>query len=88
MKIARNKILICMVFLVVLMSVGVFAQSAGTSRNIQFFKPGVSFHGEQFDFSPDACANRQDFLVDIVPTGCTPGIVRSDLLEEQNVPVF
>jgi hypothetical protein len=32
--------------------------------------------------------NRQDFLVNIIPAGCTPGIVRSDLLEEQNVPVF
>ncbi len=30
----------------------------------------------------------QDFLVQIAPFGCTPAIVRSDLLEEQNVPVF
>jgi hypothetical protein len=45
-------------------------------------------YGGQFGFSPDACANRQDFLVNIVPAGCTPGVVRSDLLEEQNAPVF
>jgi hypothetical protein len=30
----------------------------------------------------------QDFVVQIVPFGCTPAIVRSDLLAEQDVPVF
>jgi len=29
-----------------------------------------------------------DFLVMIPPLGCSPSVVRSDLLEEQNVPVF
>ncbi len=30
----------------------------------------------------------RDFLLQIAPFGCTPAVVRSDLLEEQNVPVF
>ena len=34
------------------------------------------------------CVGRQDFVVQIAPGGCTPAVVRSDLLEEQNVPVF
>ncbi len=34
------------------------------------------------------CEAGQDFVLQISPFGCTPPVVRSDLLEEQNVPVF
>ena len=34
------------------------------------------------------CEATSDFFVAIPPLGCTPSVVRSDLLEEQNVPVF
>jgi hypothetical protein len=34
------------------------------------------------------CEGNTDFLVIIPPGGCSPAVVRSDLLEEQNVPVF
>jgi len=34
------------------------------------------------------CEARQDFILYIPVGGCSPGVVRSDLLEEQNVPVF
>jgi hypothetical protein len=34
------------------------------------------------------CEAGTDFLVMIPPAGCSPSVVRSDLLEEQNVPVF
>jgi len=37
---------------------------------------------------PKACQSRQDFLVQILPAGCSPAVVRSDLLAEQDVPVF
>ena len=40
----------------------------------------------QFDTS--MCQAGQDLVVQIAPFGCTPAVVRSDLLEEQNVPVF
>ncbi|MDO8467695.1 MAG: hypothetical protein Q7S56_01980 [Nanoarchaeota archaeon] len=33
-------------------------------------------------------ANGADFILQIAPLGCTPMVVRSDLLEEENVPVF
>lgn len=34
------------------------------------------------------CNAGQDFILQVSPFGCEPSIVRSDLLEEQNVPVF
>ena len=34
------------------------------------------------------CEAGQDFVIQIAPFGCEPSVVRSDLLEEQNVPVF
>ena len=37
----RKKIWVCMVFLVVLMSASVFAQSFSNSRNVQSFEPGI-----------------------------------------------
>jgi hypothetical protein len=36
----------------------------------------------------DSCEARQDLLVQVAPLGCQPSVVRSDLLAEQNVPVF
>lgn len=35
-----------------------------------------------------ACEGRQDLLIQVAPLGCQPSVVRSDLLAEQNVPVF
>jgi len=41
------------------------------------------------DIQNDQCdAVDSDFVVIIPPGGCEPGVVRSDLLAEQNVPVF
>ncbi|MBI4016393.1 MAG: hypothetical protein HY363_01740, partial [Candidatus Aenigmarchaeota archaeon] len=34
------------------------------------------------------CEARQDILIQVAPAGCQPAVVRSDLLAEQNVPVF
>src|SRR3989344_5523903 len=36
----------------------------------------------------EKCEARQDFMVNIRPGGCMPAVVRSDLLEEQNVAVL
>jgi len=67
----------------------------GASSNPQFNNPGF-FSGSNFvspeiywpKYTSDMCLNRQDFLVQIAPGGCSPAVVRSDLLEEQPVPVF
>lgn len=38
---------------------------------------------------PDvACSEGIDFVVQVAPFGCSPAVVRSDLLEEQDYPVF
>src|SRR3989344_2694453 len=48
---------------------------------------GIGLYGSM---AKDQCGagNGTDFLVQITPFGCSPSVVRSDLLEEQNVPVF
>lgn len=40
------------------------------------------------NFETDQCEAVSDFIIGIPPGGCSPGVVRSDLLAEQNVPVF
>ena len=40
------------------------------------------------DYGRENCNARQDIFMQILPFGCSPAVVRSDLLEEQNVPVF
>lgn len=50
---------------------------------------GGSYGGSnQIETEEDYCQKGQDFIVQIAPFGCTPSVVRSDLLEEQNVPVY
>jgi len=36
----------------------------------------------------EQCEARQDFIIGIPPGGCSPAVVRSDLIAEQKVPVF
>ena len=56
--------------------------------NPQLTSPGSSFsylarQGAAFPaFSEDQCKAGQDFIVQVAPFGCTPAVVRSDLLEE------
>ena len=43
----------------------------------------------QKSWKDDYCNNTgMDFLIQIMPTDCSPAVVRSDLLEEQDVPVL
>jgi hypothetical protein len=36
----------------------------------------------------ETCEARQDLILQVAPLGCQPSVVRSDLLADQNVPVF
>jgi hypothetical protein len=54
--------------------------SAGFDTQYQNYAP-ILFNSKQ-------CEVGQDFLIQIAPFGCSPSVVRSDILEEQNVPVF
>ena len=67
----------------------------GSSLNPQFNNPNffnVAGFTSTSDYWPkfgkEDCYERQDFIMQIAPGGCSPAVVRSDLLEEQNVPVF
>ena len=55
------------------------------SSNVQAFQYSSAETGT---FNQAMCQNGQDFLIQITPFGCSPGVVRTDLLEENNVPVF
>ncbi len=84
---------------VILLSVCVFfvsGQSSTAVTNTQFFSPVStnSFGGAYSNLisGPSLTGNTSNGFFDmelfIPPAGCQPAIVRSDLLEEQNVPVF
>jgi hypothetical protein len=40
------------------------------------------------NFDRSLCQDNEDIIMQIIPGSCSPAVVRSDLLEEQNVPVF
>ena len=73
----------------------VFGNSySGNSYNPQFYPPGYSGFGYNSPsqlwsgYGSGQCLPGQDLILQIAPGGCSPNVVRSDLLEEQNVPVF
>ncbi len=99
----KKRILLVMSFLFVmlimldLLAVSVSALDGSFSRTrVQRYQPnffGVYGRQEASMYWPiladrEKCEARQDFIVQIAPGGCQPAVVRSDLLEEQNVPVF
>jgi len=69
-------------------------QVYGASINPQFSQPefyggyGIDVKNYWSNFDREDCEGRQDVILMIPPGGCSPAVVRSDLLEEQNVPVF
>lgn len=60
------------------------------ASNPQFtqYTPSPSLFGSSLQFDESQCGQGQDFVIQVHPFGCEPAPVRSDLLEEQNVPVF
>jgi len=80
--------LILSLFLLILLATSLI--SAYARSNIAYtstYIPGT--RGTEFPlYDRSLCGAGQDFILQISPTGCIPSVVRSDLLEEQNVPVF
>jgi len=71
--------------------------SSGYSGNWQSYQPTFNrlYSGNMNNYWPilsqmenDQCNATSDFIIGIPPGGCSPAVVRSDLLSEQNVPVF
>lgn len=93
-----NKIFgtIALVGILLLITISFILAATYSSSNAQIVSPGASsfdFLNKQGitgigGFDQSKCKPGQDFLVQIAPFGCTPAVVRSDLLEEQNVPIF
>jgi hypothetical protein len=56
----------------------------------QYISPGAGsgFFSGSTPIDRSACEAGQDFIVQVSPLGCSPTVVRSDLLEEQNAAVL
>jgi hypothetical protein len=79
----NKKIFYGMLFLIIIVLFSDLSL-AYMNSNVQTFQfsTGVS------NFTQEMCKTGQDFLIQIVPFGCTPAVVRTDLLEENDVSVF
>ena len=58
------------------------SSSFGTGGGLNNFRSDFS------NFDQSMCQDGTDFIVQIAPFGCEPAVVRSDLLEDQDVHVF
>ncbi len=83
--------LILTVLLISFISAQIFSASNSYSRSFTSYSPTyVPYSGDPgFPlFDRNKCEAGQDFILQIDPLGCEPSVVRSDILEDQNVPVF
>lgn len=81
--------------LVLILTSGVNAVSSASYVTRQTYQPSFqTYYGSSISSywpilaDKDSCTARQDILLQISPAGCQPAVVRSDLIAEQNVPVF
>lgn len=87
----KNKFVLISVFLVfTILLLGSFtsAYSRSNPRYTSSYSYSSGFFGATDNFNSDMCKAGQDFVLQIDPLGCEPSVVRSDLLEDQNVFVF
>ena len=92
-----------MVFVLIISGVGVVNAVEGfdgkknvISSSIHQYRPGSGEIYSQSDLNTywpalgdrESCEARKDLVLQVTPAGCTPSVVRSDLLAERNVPVF
>lgn len=73
---------------------GFFGSRSGTASFVNYGSSFSSYYGSNTNTywpvisNRDECTANQDIVLQISPVGCQPAVVRSDLLAEQNVPVF
>ena len=72
-----------------------FGSRTGTASFVNYGSSFSSYYGSNANtYWPilsnrdSSCMGSQDILIQVSPIGCQPAVVRSDLLAEQNVPVF
>ncbi|MEK6757904.1 MAG: hypothetical protein AABX88_02135, partial [Nanoarchaeota archaeon] len=87
LKVTKKSLLF--VGLLVLFST-MFVSAASYMQSNPYYGLSSSVVGvpSSLEFNKEMCEAGQDFIIQIMPFGCTPTVVRTDLLEEQNVPVF
>jgi len=89
MKKINKKLKFVLVFLIGILFILNFVTADSYARsNPQYTSFDYTDSGAFESFNSEMCKEGQDFIIQIAPFGCTPAVVRSDLLEEQNVPVF
>ncbi len=96
----RNKfiLILAVIILAVALTSGAqqfFPRSASSSVQNQYYQPSFQTYYSQSDIKTywpvlddTSCEARQDLILQVSPAGCQPAVVRSDLLADQNVPVF
>ena len=71
-----------------------YGSNRGTASYVNYRNSFSSYYGSNLNnYWPvmnreNRCDLRQDILIQVSPVGCQPSVVRSDLLAEQNVPIF
>jgi len=82
----KYKLIVALLVLITSIS-GVFAFQATQPFPTTYYGSDLSKYIP--GFSPEMCQGGSDFLVQVDPVqGCSPRVVRSDLLEENTVPLF
>ncbi len=88
----NKKRIIAMFFLISIFLVASLISATYFRSSPQYSYPGFSGYtgvSPYIMYDQSMCEKAgQDFIVQIAPLGCTPAVVRSDLLEEQDVAVF
>ena len=93
-KVKLSLSVIFLVLMLILLLIPAVSADYTRTSNYNLINGGIGnlaggFFGEtagQFDRS--MCQAGQDFVLQIAPGGCSPAVVRSDLLEEQNAPIY
>ncbi len=100
-KVEKRIFLIMLIFILSILSASLVNSQFEASYSV-IGSPAAQYYSPRFssgsgytppktywpEFGREDCRERQDFIIQVVPVGCQPEVVRSDLLEEQNIPVF
>ena len=89
----NKKYFLLLLGVLLLGSVFAISTSMNTRGNTYSLSNYKLTHGGEYNdgdtgFDQNMCQEGTDFLIQVDPLSCTPSVVRSDLLEEQDVPVF
>lgn len=82
----RSLSVVCLFSILALLFLGVI--SAQYTRSTPEIGASLLSHDRSSFNAFESCQGGTDFFLQVAPFGCSPAVVRSDLLAEQDVPVF